>query len=161
MSTYGTTDRCTGGTPSTDNALVSNPIANAFDNNIGTSYKSDNVAYPRTVKYDFGAGVLWAIGQIKLTAINGSDSSYMPKDFTIQGSLDNSNWTTLSTQTGQTFSAGETKTYSYTNKIKYRYIKLNITANNQATNYIMIAEIEMFETILPKGGIAIGSPMMY
>lgn len=161
MATYGTTDRCTGGTPSTDSAQGSYPITNAFDNNASTNYRSENVAFPRTVKYDFGAGASWAIAQLKMTAINGGDSTYMPRDFTIQGSNNNSDWTTLSTQSGLTWSAGEIKTFSFVNKTKYRYIKLNITANNQALPYIMIAEIEAFEIILPKGGFSGFSPYIF
>ena len=65
-----------------------------------------------------------------------STTNRAPKNWTFQGSNDNSTWTTLDTQTNQTgWNANQTKFYSFINVTTYRYYRLNITANNgDATN---------------------------
>jgi hypothetical protein len=55
---------------------------------------------------------------------------YTPKDFTFQGSNNGTSWTTLDTRTGQTFTAGESKTYTTSNTTAYTYYRLDITASN-------------------------------
>lgn len=89
------------------------------------------------IKYDFGSA-LWAADGYTLTD-NGFQTR-MPSNFTFQGSNDDSAWTTLDTQTSQTFSASETKTYSFANSVKYRYYKLDVTANGGGSN-LQIAEM--------------------
>ena len=68
--------------------------------------------------------------QYKLTAANDA-AGRDPKNFTLQGSTNGTDWTTLDTQTDQKFSARfATNTYSVTNTVAYEYYKLDITANN-------------------------------
>ena len=54
-----------------------------------------------------------------------------PKDFTLQGSDDGSQWTDLDRRTGQSFGGRfATNTYTFTNTTAYAYYRLNITANS-------------------------------
>ncbi|NMO49927.1 ATP-binding protein [Actinoplanes sp. TBRC 11911] len=54
-----------------------------------------------------------------------------PKDFTIQGSNDGSQWTDLDRRTGQSFGGRfATNNYSFTNTAAYSYYRLNVTANS-------------------------------
>ncbi|MCU7730594.1 GH92 family glycosyl hydrolase [Actinoplanes sp. KI2] len=53
-----------------------------------------------------------------------------PKNFTIQGSADGSQWTDLDSRTGQSFGGRfATNTYTFTNTTAYAYYRLNVTAN--------------------------------
>jgi hypothetical protein len=73
-----------------------------------------------------------------------TNTTRMPKDFTVEGSNDGSTWTVLSTQTGQIFANYERKDYAFTNTTAYRYFKLDITLNNGAGSYVQMAEFILF-----------------
>jgi len=153
MPTYGTTDRCTGGTASASTIFSASYVAAyAFDNNAGTDWLSQNgVAMPQWLKYDFGAGVSWAISRVKIKA-SAAQYPYAPKTRTIQGSNNDSTWVTLDTQTNEAaWTTGLERTYDFINQVKYRYIMINIT-ESQTSAYTGFAEVEMFEGIYPIGG---------
>lgn len=86
----------------------------AFDNDTGTAWASDfSGSWPQWIKVDYGAtaGNWKAINELKITARTLGDEAQAPENFILQGSDDNSAWTDLITQTGQFYSAGETKTW--------------------------------------------------
>ncbi|MDF2538546.1 MAG: type domain protein [Herbinix sp.] len=103
-----------------------------FDYDSSTSFESYNrttwvqVRLPRRV----------AVGSYQLTSSFLEDwfspSGADPKAWTLQGSNDGSNFTTIDTQSDQTFSGrGETNTYAITNPAeKYNYYRLQITGVN-------------------------------
>jgi predicted alpha-1,2-mannosidase len=65
-----------------------------------------------------------------------------PRDWRLQGSQDGQNWTTVDTQTGQTFSARfQTKEYRFSNPTGYLYYRLEVTASS--TNAIQFAELQL------------------
>jgi hypothetical protein len=68
-----------------------------------------------------------------------------PNDFTLQGSNNDIDWTTLDTQTDQVFSAAETKTYTFSNSTSYRYYKLDVTQNNGGSE-VVVGEVYLFST---------------
>jgi hypothetical protein len=74
-------------------------------------------------------------------APSANASTYSPKNWTMEGSTDGTNWTTLSTITNQTsWSNSEQRSYNCTNvQGQYRYFRLNITANNTGT-YVAVGE---------------------
>ncbi|WP_433205481.1 GH92 family glycosyl hydrolase [Dactylosporangium sp. CS-047395] len=81
----------------------------------------------------------WAAYQLKAPAAvvkyaltSGGDAPGRdPKDFTLQGSNDGSQWTDLDRRTGQTFSGRfATNTYSFTNTTAYSWYRLDVTANS-------------------------------
>jgi len=69
-----------------------------------------------------------------------------PKDWTLAGSNDGVNWTTIDTRTGETFAARlQKKTYLINNNTTaYSYYRLAITATNGQTG-TQFAEWELFE----------------
>lgn len=103
------------------------------------------------IKYDFGS-TIWAATGYSLTD-NGFPTR-MPSSFTFQGSNDDSSWTTLDTRTSQSFSSSETKNYTFSNGVKYRYYKLDVTVNGGGTN-LQIAEM----TILAPDNVQITAPI--
>ncbi|MCX2573069.1 discoidin domain-containing protein [Pedobacter sandarakinus] len=64
------------------------------------------------------------------TLTSGNDAPGRdPKDWKFSGSVDGTTWVDLDTRTGETFSGRNlTKTYSFKNKIAYRYYRISISA---------------------------------
>ncbi|MFL6007513.1 MAG: GH92 family glycosyl hydrolase [Gaiellaceae bacterium] len=66
-----------------------------------------------------------------------------PQDWTFQGSSDGQTWTTLDTQTGQSFdSRFQMKQYPVANDQAYLYYRLDITQNH-GTNIVQLAEWQL------------------
>jgi hypothetical protein len=95
------------------------------------------------IQYDFGAGNEQVI---KRYTINTADvPARDPKNWQLQGSQDGSSWTTLDTQSGQTFAVQNAQnTYAIGNTTAYRYYRLNITLNNGDANGVAISELGLW-----------------
>ena len=157
---YGTTDRCTGGTASADSNNGNLPAGAVANDAATTFWTSANTALPHYWQYDFGAGVLWKISKITISSAADSGNIRI-KDFNLQGSNDGTNWTTI--YTGQMANSTNVQTFTFTNRIAYRYIRVNITSSYSAfPNYSHINEIEMFEGIYPQGGFSgVSNPWIF
>jgi hypothetical protein len=103
---------------------------NAFDGDAGSKWFNNNAAPTGWLQYDFGANNEQTVKRYTLTSANdvpGRD----PKDWQFQGSQDGTTWTTLDSQSGQTFANRyQQNTYNIGNTTAYRYYRLNITANS-------------------------------
>lgn len=153
------TDQTGSGTASSSSNYSGNTPAKAFDNTVSSSneWSSDSVpssGSPQWLKYDFGAGNAKTITRYTLS--NAESYSYnrtrAPKDWTFEGSNDDTNWTVLNTQAGITWSCDAcSKTYDLSNSTAYRYYRFKITANNDGPTYVEIAEMEM---MMDTGGSA-------
>ena len=148
MATYGTTERCTGGTASADSVGDGLVAANAFDDNATTRWRANYGTFPHWIKYDFGAGVFWRISKVTVKCLNYSTNTAMT-DFTVQGSNNDTDYTVI--YTGVHADNENVQTFTFTNKTAYRYIKINITTGVSAEKVGDIAELEMFEGIYPGG----------
>jgi hypothetical protein len=88
---------------------------------------------PITLTVDFGSGNAKTISSYQLAASAYASSgfnTYMAKDWKLQGSNDNANWTDLDTQSGAAaWGLGETRTYNFANAIAYRYYRWRFTAH--------------------------------
>ena len=75
------------------------------------------------------------------------DKEHSPKNWTIDGSNDNSTWTTVDTQSNQGTSYDNLKprTYRFSNSTAYKYYRLNVTSTNGG-NYLMVAEWRLYES---------------
>ncbi|MFJ8629296.1 GH92 family glycosyl hydrolase [Streptomyces sp. NPDC093568] len=83
-----------------------------------------------------------------LTSANDHDERN-PQDWTLKGSTDGENWTTLDTRTGESFSEPfQTKTYEIANPAEYRHFRLDITKNNGG-DILQLADVQF-----SKGGSA-------
>ena len=117
-------------------------------------------SFPRTLTIDFGSSSSnWkSIQEIRMTAaVNAGYGNWAPKDFTWAWSDDNSNWTTVITQTGITsWSTNVTSSEALFSKNfqtaacvdtapGYLYFRLNITAGNDSVQ-CAIGELEVRET---------------
>ena len=103
------------------------------------------------LKFDFGSA-LWASDEYRITAQTGSRA---PSAWTFDGSNNDSDWTQLDSQTSQTFSTQETKTYTFSNTTKYRYYRVNVSAG--AGSPLEIGELNIYAPDAATGG---GAPFM-
>ena len=75
----------------------------------------------------------------------GSNMTQNPRDFTLNASNDGENWTTLLTQTDQSYTEG---TWEFENDTAYSYYRLCITRTNQANAHVSVGIMNlMYRTI--------------
>jgi F5/8 type C domain len=145
-----------------------NPIWQTFDGNYGTTgtLTSGGFGSPVFVEVDLGAANAAPVTGYAIYGDGGGFVARFPKDFTLQGSNDNSVWTTLDAQTSQTDTSPRTYTLGGITA-SYRYYKIVITANNGDTSYTDMTELRLYNgtrvlntygTIAPLylGGIRLG-----
>lgn len=111
---------------------------------------------PIWLKYDLGSGESETVIKYRIQAAyspeNGRDAAF-PSDWTFQGSNNNSDWTTLDTQTSQEDPGHlEWAEYSFSNAVAYRYHRILITGRNGSHTYVAIGEFIM-QTLESQGGV--------
>ncbi len=95
------------------------------------------------IQYQFTSGKV--INRYTMNAdTNGARNARMPNTWIFKGSNDGSSWTNLDSQSSITWSAGETKTFTFTNVTSYTYYRWAITANNGDGSWLNIQELEMY-----------------
>ncbi len=93
----------------------------------------------------------------KLAMVSANDESGRdPENFNIQGSNNGTNWTTLNSWSGQTWSNRfQRKEFSFTNTTNYSYYRINTTKNRGGGSMTQICEIELIGPgSNPPGGCA-------
>ena len=115
------------------------------------------------LKIDLGAANAAKVRRYTLQDANEDDVDRNPKDWTLQGSNNDTDWTTIDTQTGIIFTNNEKKTFTCTdNGVTYRYYKIDITLNGGDAVVTSIGEMElMTATLPPKGGFSGFSPWIF
>lgn len=120
----------------------------AFDCNSETKWYAGENAGVGAIQYDFGAGRSPLIGGYAVTSANDVPERD-PRDWQFQGSNDGSIWTTLDTQSGQSFPFRHYEMgYSVSKPGAYRYYRLNFTADNGAHS-IQIGDIALLSDEVP------------
>lgn len=121
----------------------------AFDDvNVDKGWLSNGVpsgGSPQWLKYDFGSSNEKTIVEYAITEGATNVVGYAPRDWTFQGSNDDSAWTTLDTRTAETFTASQRRTFSFSNSTAYRYYRILITAKTSGGDGVEIGELEMME----------------
>lgn len=143
---YGETDLCTGGTITSSNQSGSYPDDNAFDDDTDTFWYYS--VGGQWIKYDFGAGNAYKIGYARIMGYYDGDGVKI-KDFVIEGSNNDSDWTEI--YSGQQANNENWQTHTVDDTTEYRYIRIDI---NDATGWwgtnsrTGVREIEMYENIV-------------
>ena len=126
-----------------NNPNGSEGAAKAFDLNSGSKWLSSAVSW---LQYDFGSGATQTIKRYSVTSANDVPARD-PKDWQFQGSNDGSAWTTLDTQSNQSFATRfEALTYSISSPGAYRYYRLNVTANG-GDGSTQLSELGLFTDV--------------
>ncbi len=137
----GSSDLTGTGTASESAYYPNYPGSQAFDNS--TDYINSVWAVASTtawLKYDFGVSTPRVVIRYTLRG-QATLPQRSPKNWTFEGSNDNTNWVVLDTRTNQTSWAGQ-NIYDISNTTAYRYYRINITANNGEA-YTCISEMEL------------------
>ena len=119
----------------------------AFDNQFDIYHCSTgNTAGAYWLKIDIGTGITKKLYSYAVRVNTYPEPTRAPKNWTLEGSNDNSSWDTIDTRTNQTsWVSGQAREYVcavYTTT--YRYFRLNISANNGDTGYTQVAEFYLF-----------------
>jgi hypothetical protein len=94
------------------------------------------------IKYDMGVGK--KVTEYTVQNQNNTHTPRSPKNWTLQGSNDNSNWTTIDTVTNQTgWSQWQVRTFAVDSPNNYRWYKLVFSAANGTDTWLGIGEIEL------------------
>lgn len=103
-----------------------------------------------SLQYDFGSGITKTIVYYSVQAVEATGSTSAnraPKTWTFEGSNNGSSWTVLDTQTNvPAWTQLEKRTYTTTNATAYRYYRINITANQGATDFVIVVEMELLSS---------------
>ncbi len=114
----------------------------AFNRNL-TNRWAGATGTPTWLKYDFGSGNEKTIVQY-IIRIHSSSNDY-PVAWTFEGSNDDSNWTTLDTQSGQYIPPYGVNYYNlndFTNTTSYRYYRLNVSDFNSDNTFNWVEMME-------------------
>ena len=124
---------------------------NGYDEAWG-AFNSDSGSFWRTVFGTVVGYITYKHTEAKTVykyAITGhSQLTATPKNFTLQGSNNNSSWTTLDTRTNETaWSSGEKRAYTVSSPASYLYYKLDVTLNNGHQTDLYVRRLELFPTV--------------
>lgn len=110
----------------------------AIDNNTATKY----LTFHASGWIQFKPNTAAIVKQYTITSAN-DEPTRDPKNWTLQGSNNGLTWTTLNTQTNQSFATRFLKkSYSFTNTTAYAYYRLNISAV-QSGSILQFSEWEL------------------
>lgn len=140
-----------GGTASADTVYGDDDeswgAALACDNNAGTRWLS-KITFPHWWKYDFSEGVAKIVSKLTLLTFHDVNGARV-KDFTLDGSNNDSDWDTV--YTGQMADNGDTQIFTFSNDVAYRYYRVNVTSTwkEEETNstFYTIEMAEMVRTL--------------
>jgi hypothetical protein len=115
------------------------------DNNEATAWGAITSVVPHWWKYDLGVGVTKTVRKLRIKSFIDANNAGV-KDFTFQGSNNDSTWTDI--YTGQHANNNSWEDYTFSNSIAYRYYKIYITSSWRTSypNQVIFYETEMMES---------------
>ncbi|MEU6391013.1 GH92 family glycosyl hydrolase [Streptomyces sp. NPDC046939] len=140
-----------GGIPGNVNAHVTEVRASG-ENTGGGETKENLVDGESTSKWLAFTPTAWIeydldepakVTKYALTSANDHDERD-PRDWTLKGSTDGKEWTTLDTRSGETFAERfQTKTYGVENPAAYSHFRIEFTKNNGAGDATQLADLQL------------------
>jgi hypothetical protein len=113
---------------------------NLIDNNVNTKYLTFNAS----AWMQYQAPASYVVTNYTITSANDAPERD-PLSWTLQGSNDGSNWTTIDSRSNQDFPYRfQTRTFTFSNSTGYTYYRFNM--NNNSGTILQLAEIELFGT---------------
>lgn len=113
----------------------------ACDSTPGTTAWWASSAAPQWIKYDFGSGK--SVHLHSLVLERGSSTGVMINAFTLEGSNDNSAWTTV--MTGNAANATGSQVFAPAVSVGYRYYRLTATSTHSSTPSLGNFDVKGFE----------------
>ncbi|MBQ6137954.1 MAG: discoidin domain-containing protein [Kiritimatiellae bacterium] len=154
-----------GGSASSDTTALGGgyTVSKAFDG----EYYSDKTRWIGKEK-TFPQHAVWTfpdptiVDTVRIYNANSDGANQSPSDFTIAGSNDGSDWTTLDTESGVTdWSVNKFRTFQFVNQTPYLKYRLEVT-DVQGHNRMTITEIELYRVkrasfdVVTSGSPAVG-----
>lgn len=137
------TDHVVHVTASGENTGGGEVAANLVDGDVQTKW----LTFTPTGWAQFEFDGPFAIVRYALTSANDAPTRD-PMDWTLQGSNDGQNWTTVDTQRDQVFTDRfQTKEYRFANTTAYRFYKLDIT-RNAGSSLLQLAEMQLSDGVI-------------
>ena len=113
----------------------------AFDNSSGSKWLA--FGNDDWIQYQYANGDKYVVDSYTITSANDAPDRD-PKNWTLQGSNDGVNFTTLDTRTNEDFpSRFQKRTFSFTNTTGYNIYRLDISAVAFPSGTLQLAEIEL------------------
>ncbi|MBA7656717.1 hypothetical protein ES703_64644 [subsurface metagenome] len=134
------TDQCICGVVTSSSQEPGFPPAQAFDDNVATTWSTVQFQTTGWLEYQFCAPVV--IRKYRIYAPVGLGTR-APKDWKFQG-LDNGGWFDLDTITDYVFVEGAWNTFYCQNLVSYEDYRIHVSANNGSADYLAIYEMEMY-----------------
>lgn len=129
--------------------------AKAFDGSTGSKWYDGGTPPPGWLQYNFGAGIQRTVVHYDISSANDVQQRD-PKYWQMLASNDDSTWTTIDTQTNQTFANRlQTRSYNMTNAAAYQYYRLNILTNSGGSGYgLQLSELTLLGYGVPATAVA-------
>lgn len=123
---------------------VTAPPYMAFDAILGAGWVTSNGGITGWIQQQLPTAKIIC----KYAVTGTSDSSRSPRDWTLEGSNNGTDWVVLDTVTGETgWGLSEKRSFEVNNTIAYTYYRLDISANNGNLGYLGVAELEFYSLI--------------
>lgn len=133
-------------TPSAEYSTPQYAAYKLFDRDANSIWFAENGATVGYIKIYMG-GIGWFVTSYTVLGC-ASVGSCSPRDWTLQGSNNNIDWTILSTIVGETgWTTTDMRTYTITSPRGYQYYKMNITANDGYSGLLGFSQLELIGTI--------------
>lgn len=125
-----------------------------LDKNVNSKWLTAGGNPTGWIQYRFLGDGAYAINGYAITSANDAPPRD-PRDWTLQGSHDGTNWDILDTRVGEYWAEGGDEhrftrhEFHFDNAIAYSYYKLNVTQNNGDGSLMGFSEFELLERDLP------------
>jgi hypothetical protein len=137
-------------TASSTNSPSGEEKEKAFDGSSATKWLIFTIA--GWIQYHYTTAK--AVNKYEITSANDVPARD-PKSWTLKGSNDGTNWTTLDTRTNETFANRfQVNTYTFTNSTAYTDYRLDVSANSGDAN-LQIAEIAFYALATTPSNVAL------
>ncbi|GMT43063.1 MAG: hypothetical protein IEMM0002_1474 [bacterium] len=135
-------DLCTGGTATASSEQSTREASKGFDDDTGSRWQS-NAPAAQWIKYQFAQAE--PISKVRINPYMYAGNASI-RNFTIDGSNNDADWTTL--YTGEHPDESGWRDFTFSNSTAYLYIKINITTTWNANPALF--EVEMMEVVSQK-----------
>ncbi|MFB4327346.1 discoidin domain-containing protein [Paenibacillus sp. CR_12] len=125
---------------SSGSTTASYPAYYAFNETVNYNWIS-SAPFPQWISYEFPQPT--QINKYELTNGTGSFTNRYPIDWNFEGSDDRITWTVLHERRNETWTATESKQYTFQNSKKYKYYRLIVSRGNDTT--VAVNRLKMYQ----------------
>lgn len=117
---------------------------NGTSADVNDAWLSAGISTSQYIMLDFGTPT--TVDTVKILINNPNASTVAPKDFTVQGSNNGTDFAIIKTFSETSWTNNVAKTLSLDASVTYRYYKVNITSNNGYSGYVGISQLRFLSS---------------